>query len=69
MDKKRLDDFSIYSIDTRQIIGGSEYVLTKQRVKYYDEEGYYGYTVSDDGCVTQWVLLDSGEIKHCPTVC
>lgn len=66
--KSPLDNLRQYAIDLRTAIGGDS-VLTSQRVKWYDEWGYAGYTITDSGCIIQWVRLDSGEIKHCPASC
>ena len=67
--KSIFDDLEQYAIDTRKVYGGAWYKVTG-RAKWYDEPGTEGITISDDGCITQWIKLDStGEIEHNDTVC
>ena len=67
--KSLLEELNQFAVDTRQVYGGAYYRVTG-RAKWYDESGTEGITITDDGCIIQWVKLDStGEVKHCDAVC
>lgn len=64
-----LDKFEQFAIDTREVRGGSVYIVIG-RAKWYDEPGTAGITITDDGCMIPWIKLDStGEMKYGEAMC
>ena len=66
---KSLNTLEQFAVDTREVCGGSTYIIIG-RAKWYDEPGTAGITITDDGCMIPWVKLDStGEVKYGKAMC